>query len=164
MLDAYLPLARRLIVQSEPTRQISATALDALLAASTIRHYPAGHTLYLRGDPIQELTLALEGGLEVSVDGSDGRRSICWYLPPGQWAGLIPALDGKGAIHNLRTYTDTVLLQIPGATIKHAVQSGGELASMFLNLLCERSRSSYDTIAAANLLPLRARVAWRACC
>lgn len=159
MLDTYLPLARRLLEQTELTHKIAASTRDGLLAASSIQRHPAGRILSLRGQPMEDLLFLLEGSLEVSMQGSDGRRSIVWYLAPGQWIGLIPVLDGKGAIHNLRAHTDAVLLHVPGATFQAALQVDQSLALMCLDVLCERSRSIYDNMAAESLLPLRARVA-----
>lgn len=159
MLDTYLPLARRLLAQTELTRQVAASTLESLLAASTVRRHSAGRTLSLRGEPMHELLFMLEGSLEVSMEGSDGRRSICWYLAPGQWVGLIPVLDGKGAIHDLRTHTDAVLLQVPREAFRDALLADHSLALMCLDILCDRSRSIYDNMAAEALLPLRARVA-----
>ncbi len=157
--DAYLPLARRLLQQTEPTLRVSAATREALLAGSSIERHPAGKTLSRRADPVHELLLVLDGNLEVSMQGSDGRRSICWYLAPGQWMGLIPVIDGRGAIHDLRSHTESVLLHIPRATFSQALQADHCLALACLNLLCERSRSLYDNMAAESLLPLRARVA-----
>ncbi|MBF7729081.1 Crp/Fnr family transcriptional regulator [Pseudomonas sp. N040] len=159
MLDSYLPLARRLLEQTELTHRVAAATLDDLLAASSIQRHPPGRTFSMRGQPMANLLFVLEGSLEVSMEGSDGRRSIVWYLAPGQWMGLIPILDGKGAIHNLRAHTEAVLLHVPRATFQAALQADQSLALMCLDVLCERSRSIYDNMASETLLPLRARVA-----
>lgn len=80
-------------------------------------------------------------------------------LTPGQWIGLIPIIAGKGASHNLRAHTAMVLLPIPRTTFQHALHTDKDLALMCLNLLCERSRSTYGNMAAETLLPLHARIA-----
>ena len=159
MLDTYRPLARRLLEQTELTRQLAPATLETLLGASSIRKHPAGRTLQRRNSPMQELLFVLDGSLEVSVEGSDGRRSICWYLAAGQWMGLIPVLDGKGAIHNLRSHNDSVLLHVPRDAFLAVVHADHRMALMCIDILCERSRALYDNMAAESLLPLRARVA-----
>ena len=159
MLDSYLPLVRRMLEQTELTRQLAGNTLEHLLHSSSVKRHPAGQILSHRGDPMRELLFLLEGSLEVSMDGSDGRRSICWYLAPGQWIGLIPVIDGKGAIHNLRAHSQMVLLHVPREAFLQAMHADHNLALMCIDTLCERSRSIYDNMAAESLLPLRARVA-----
>lgn len=159
MLDAYLPLARRVLLQTDPTRAATPATCEALLAASRVRRHAAGECLSRRGDPMPELLVLLDGNLQVSMHGSDGRRSILWYLAAGQWIGLITALDGKGAVHDLHCHTESVLLHIPHKAFVHALQSDPTLTYSCLSLLCERSRVLYDRQAAESLLPLRARVA-----
>lgn len=159
MRETYLPLAQRLLQRDELAQQMSPDSLQALLAAGTIRSHAAGQLLSRRGTPLNELLFVLQGSLEVSMAGADGRRSICWYLAEGQWFGLIPIVDGKAAIHDLRAYSRTVLLHIPRAAFMAALQHDQGLAVKCLNLLCERSRALYEHVAAETLLPLRARVA-----
>lgn len=159
MLDTYLPLARRLLQQNELAQQLAPETLQSLLDASNVQRHSAGKVLALRGEVMADLLFILEGSLEVAMQGSDGRRSICWYLPPGQWMGLIPILDGKGAIHDLRCHSPMVLMHIPRAAFQRILHSDQQLALMCMHLLCERSRTLYDNLAAENLLPLRARVA-----
>lgn len=159
MLNTYLPLARRMLEEAELTRQLCPATLQSLLHDSATRRHPAGVTLSRRGEPVRELLFVLEGSLEVSIEGIDGRRSICWYLAPGQWMGLIPVLDGQGAIHDLRVHHTTVLLHIPREAFLSAMQADQHLAQMCIHILCARSRSLYDNQAAESLLPLRARVA-----
>ncbi|EFX60812.1 hypothetical protein DAPPUDRAFT_275286 [Daphnia pulex] len=134
-------------------------SLQALLAASVIRSHAAGQLLSRRGTPLGELIFVLQGSLEASMAGADGRRSICWYLAEGQWFGLIPIVDGQAAIHDLRTYSQAVLLHIPRAAFLAALQQDRGLAVKCLELLCARSRTLYEHLAAETLLPLRARVA-----
>lgn len=159
MLDTYLPLAQRLLQQNELARELAPATLQALLAAGNVQRHNAGQVLSLRGEVMADLLFVLEGSLEVAMLGSDGRRSICWYLPPGQWIGLIPTIDGRGAIHDLRAHSPMVLLHIPRSAFLRVLHSDQQLTLMCLNLLCARSRTIYENLAAENLLPLRARLA-----
>lgn len=159
MRDIYRPLAQRLLNSDELAQQISPANLHSLLAASDIRSHAAGQLLSRRSEPLNELLFVLQGSLEVSMEGPDGRRSICWYLAEGQWFGLIPIIDGKAAIHDLRAFSPTVLLHIPRATFIRALEQDRSLAVKCLNLLCQRSRALYEHVAAETLLPMRGRIA-----
>jgi CRP-like cAMP-binding protein len=159
LLDAYLPLARRFLEQTEPTRAAAPSTRETLLSASRIQRHAAGCSLSRRGEPMPELLVVLDGNLQLSMHGSDGRRSILWYLAAGQWIGLIAAIDGKGAVHDLHSHAESVMLHIPHGVFLRALQDDHALTQSCLSLLCERSRSLYDNQAAESLLPLRARVA-----
>jgi CRP-like cAMP-binding protein len=159
LLDDYLPLARRFLEQTEPTHAAAPSTRETLLAASRIQRHAAGCSLSRRGQPMPELLVVLDGNLQVSMHGSDGRRSILWYLAAGQWVGLIAAIDSRGAVHDLHSHTESVLLHIPHDAFLRALQTDPTLTQSCLNLLCERSRVLYDMQAAESLLPLRARVA-----
>lgn len=159
MRDIYRPLAQRLLNSDELAQQISPANLHSLLAASDIRSHAAGQLLSRRSEPLNELLFVLQGSLEVSMEGPDGRRSICWYLAEGQWFGLIPIVDGKTAIHDLRAYSQAVLLHIPQAVFLGVLERDHGLAMTCLNLLCQRSRALYEHVAAETLLPMRGRIA-----
>ncbi len=155
----HLPLARELLARSAPTSSVGATTRERLLAESSIQRHPADRVLSRRDEPVTELLLILDGSLEVSTRDRDGRRSICWYLATGQWMGLIPLIDGRGAIHDLRSHTSCVLLHIPRTAFSCALHDDPQLALACLNLLCERSRALYALQAAEALLSLRGRLA-----
>lgn len=89
--------------------------------------------------------------------GYAARSAGTW--PPGQWIGLIPIIDGKGTIHNLRPHAAMVLLHVPRSAFQQALRTDQGLALMCLNLLCQRSRSVYCNMATETLLPLCARTA-----
>ena len=157
-MDAYLPLARRLLVQSV-SQQVAAHTLEALLGSARIHRHAAGTRLSQRGQVMPDLLFVVEGSLEVSMEDSEGRRSICWYLGSAQWLGLISVIDRQGAVHNARAHGEVVLLHVPQQAFRAALEEDPGLARYCLQMLCERSRSLYENLAAGGLLPLRARIA-----
>ena len=159
MKDAYLPLTRHLLEQSGLSQQITPGTLQTLLAAGQIQRHAAGKQLALRGQPMPDLLFIIEGSLEVSMQDSEGRRSICWYVGAGQWLGLISTIDNQGAVHNARAHGDVVLLQVAQPVFLAALEQDPGLARTCLQMLCERSRNLYDNLAAGSLLALRARIA-----
>ena len=159
MKDVYLPLARRLLEQSDPSRQLSAGTLEHLLAASRLQRHAAGRQVSQRGQSMPDLLFVVEGSLEVSMEDGEGRRSICWYNGAGQWLGLISMIDRKNAIHDARAHSEVVLLHVPRQTFLRVLEQDPGLARYCLQVLCERSRSLYENLAAGGLLPMRARIA-----
>ena len=156
------PLAVVLARQSrEPNGfgQVSPSTLDALHSVATHRTYTRGQVLFLRGDPMPELLVILSGSIEASVEDAEGRRSVLWYLGPGQWLGLISIIDDQGSVHNLRAHTDVTALGFPRQRFLDALQRDPALAMLCLNALCARSRTLYANLAAEGLLDTRARIA-----
>jgi CRP/FNR family cyclic AMP-dependent transcriptional regulator len=158
LLDNYLPLVRRLFEQSSLTKQVDPRTLGALLGAGQIQRHAAGKVLALRGQPMPEQLFVVEGSLEISMQDPAGQRSILWYLGPGQWLGLISMLDNQGAIHDAQAHSDCVLLQVPNRAFLATMEQDPQLMHSCLQMLCERSRMTYDNLAAETLLPLRARL------
>lgn len=159
LTDAHLTLARRVLLGSTVTRDVAPATLERLLADGVVRCHADGHCLNDRDDPVDSLQLVLRGSLEVGVEGTDGRRAICWYVGPGQWFNMIPVIDGGGAIHTARAHGDTLLLHIPGKRFLAALDSDPRLARGCVLMLCERARSVYGNLAAESLMPLRGRLA-----
>lgn len=158
-MDVYLPLARRLLEQSGLSLQLTAGTLEHLLADARLQRHAAGKQVSQRGQIMPDLLFVVEGSLEVSMEDGEGRRSICWYNGPGQWLGLISVIDQKNAIHDARAHAEVVLLHVPRQTFLRVLEQDPGLARYCLQVLCERSRSLYENLAAGGLLPLRARIA-----
>lgn len=139
--------------------RVAPGTLDALHKVATHRTYARGQVLFLRGDPMPELLVIQSGSIEASIEDSEGRRSVLWYLGPGHWLGLISIIDDKGSIHNLRAHTDSTALGFPRQRFLDALQADSALAMLCLNALCARSRTIYGNLAAEGLLDTRARIA-----
>lgn len=153
-----LVLSRQLL-ESRGLGGLAPETLDTLHKFASKRSFAQGQVLYLRGDPMPELLVVLSGSIEASIEDADGRRSVVWYLGPGQWLGLIALIDGKGSVHNLRAHTETTTLGFPRQRFLDALAGDPALALLCLNALCERSRTLYANLAAETLLGLRSRVA-----
>jgi len=156
--DDALGLAQRHLARMGCVR-LAADTVQRLLAGGTLRRHPAGRSLCLRGDKEPALFLLLEGSVEVGMEDADGRRSIYWYLGPGQWLGLVSMIDGKPSVHNLRAHTDVEALHFARSGFRAALDADAQLAAACLRILAERSRAIYDRLAADTLLPLQGRVA-----
>ena len=159
MNSTSLAHARQLLDSSGFSGKLAPSTLDSLLSQATVRSYAQNQLLCLRGDTIAELRFILDGNIEVSIEDDEGRRSICWYVGPGQWLGLISIIDGLGSVHNFRAHAETTALCLPRRVFLDALNRDHGLSLMCLNLLSERSRAIYTNQAADALMPLQARIA-----
>lgn len=157
--SALQTLARRLLRENPVTQGATHSTLNRLWDESVVRRHANHSCLIVRDQPVDALQLVVKGSLEVSVDGPDGTRAICWYVGPGQWFGMIPVIDGGGAIHTARAHGDIVLLHIPARSFLTALDADSRLARGCLLMLCERGRSVYGNLASEGLMPLRGRLA-----
>ncbi|HRH87689.1 MAG TPA: Crp/Fnr family transcriptional regulator [Rubrivivax sp.] len=158
MNNDAVSLARRLLAQMGGV-PLATDTVQRLLAAGTVRRHAADRSLCLRGDAQPALFMVLDGSVEVSMEAADGRRSIYWYLGPGQWLGLISIIDGKPSVHNLRSHTEVLAMHFARSEFRAALCADAQLAIALLQILARRSRAIYDRLAADTLLSLRGRVA-----
>ncbi|WP_213957551.1 Crp/Fnr family transcriptional regulator [Variovorax sp. dw_954] len=118
-----------------------------------------GEALTRRGQPQTRLSLVQGGSLEISIHGREGKRHVIRYLRQGEVFGLIPVLDGGGAVHDADAHEDTRLVQIPRDVLLAELNAQPALAVQLLQLFCGRFRQLYELLAYQQLLSLNARVA-----
>jgi CRP-like cAMP-binding protein len=155
----YETLVRRTLDESTTFRACRPETRESLLVAATVRPIVRGESVDVRGQPVKSLRVLISGSLEVSMQAASGKRSVVWYLEPGQMQGLISVIDGKAAIHDARAHSDGLLLEIPSATFLDALARDPALMQAVLLTLCQRSRALYDIVAGEALLTLRGRIA-----
>src|SRR5688572_16896427 len=69
--------------------------LAALIRLGTLVRYPAGRTVFVKGDPGDSLMIVLEGRIRISSPTAEGREMVLNFIEPGQVLGEIALLDGK---------------------------------------------------------------------
>lgn len=138
---------------------IEAATIETLLAEGRLNSVAAGTPVSWAGQPMSDLLLVVQGALKVSRVGVDGRRHVTSFPGPGQWFGLIPIIDGEGAVHDAWAHGDALLLRVPRAVFLRCLDTDRLLNRTMVLRLCQRSRLIYDTLADDGLLPLRARTA-----
>lgn len=158
-ISAYRALARAMLGRSATLGDCVGETLDEFLARGKIERYRDGDILAMRGQPMEALLFVLTGSLEIGMVTNAGKRFVIRYLEPGQLQGIIPVIDGKDSIHDVRAHGEAVVLLIPRAVFVDAVGRDPALAQALLRLFCARSRARYDDAAFNALGALRTRVA-----
>lgn len=146
----------RSMLQNEPCE---AATVDTLLAEGRLESVAAGTPVAWAGQPMSDLLLVVQGALEISRVGVDGRRHVTSFSGPGHWFGLIPIIDGQAAVHDAWAHGDALLLRVPRASFLRCLEADRLLNRTTMLRLCQRSRAMYDALADDGLLPLRARTA-----
>ncbi len=157
--ESYRPLAERMLAETPDWQRLDAAARVRLLDSGSLRRHAAGVNLHRRGEPMTELVFVVTGNLEVSVQGVDGRRAVCWYVEPGQFIGVVPLLDGLGGIHDVIVHTEAVVLHVPKEAFLSALRDEPALVMAIVRILCDRTRTLYELLAASALQTLRTRTA-----
>lgn len=137
---------------------LEAAVIERLAGSSRQRALRDGEAVSRRGEPQTSLSIVLSGSLQISIHSREGKKHVTRFLQPGEVYGLIPVLDGAGAVHDADAHGVTELLQLPREVLLAQVQAQPALALRLLQLLCRRSRQLYESFAYQGLLPLQARV------
>jgi CRP/FNR family cyclic AMP-dependent transcriptional regulator len=148
-----------LLADAGVSARARAETLTTLLVAAHTLKLPAGRNICHRGEAVDAVVFVLEGKVEVSICTADGKRSILWFIGPGQAINLIPVIDGLPAIHDFRTHTPVVGASFPRTALLAAIDNDPGFGRALLGILCARSRTLYDHLAVEGLLSLQSRVA-----
>lgn len=132
---------------------------DMFCERGKIGRFNDGEVLASRGEAMESLVFVLQGSIEIGVFTGHGRRFVARYMEPGQLLGIIPILDGGGAIHDVQAHGEVAALLIPRATFAGAIDADPGLSQALLHLFCARSRIRYDDAMANALASVRVRVA-----
>lgn len=131
-----------------------------LFEQSVVKNYVKCETILANGSLTSNICILLQGSLEFSSLSLTGKRYIRWYLSAGQEFGLIPAIDGKESIYDVKAHQDSKVLLIPVTAFFKALEMDSQLNLALIRNLCTRSRLLHEAAIAEALLPLKAKVAW----
>lgn len=155
----FRPLAMNVLAASRWFAGFPQEAIERLVDAGRIERLGRGEVLSRRGQSIGDLSIVLDGSLDVSVTSEAGKRHVQVYLESGQAMNLIPLLDEQPTIHDASAHTDVVLLQIARAAFLAESDRDPRVAHALMRILCLRSRVLYASLLEAAFLPLRVRCA-----
>jgi CRP-like cAMP-binding protein len=130
-----------------------------LIRMSSIERYEHGESIHRIGDKVRGLYVVLTGSLENSLLQQKGRRYVLDYVPPGGVIGLIPTLDRRTALTDVRAHDDTTVVLIPRERFRALLQERPALLFTLVADLCQNVRRFGAHIERLAMLPLRERVA-----
>jgi CRP/FNR family cyclic AMP-dependent transcriptional regulator len=118
-----------------------------------------GATLFSKGDPGHSLYAVISGTVKMSISSPDGRNAILNIVGPGEIFGEIALLDGQPRSTDAIANSNCELFVIDRREFIPFVKEQPALAMKFIELLCERLRSTSDQVEQIILQNLPGRLA-----
>jgi CRP/FNR family cyclic AMP-dependent transcriptional regulator len=118
-----------------------------------------GTTLFSKGDPGNSLYAVISGTVKMSISSPDGRNAILNIVGPGETFGEIALLDGQPRSTDAIANSNCELFVIDRRELIPFVKAQPALAMKFIELLCERLRSTSDQVEQIILQNLPGRLA-----
>lgn len=155
--------ARTLLGAALGFRDCPPAVLDQLVAHGQLRRLRSGEFCVRRGDPVQHLWMVVSGLLEGSVFRSDGQRHLTGLIMPGSFHGLMSAVDGRVASHDMSARERSTVLAIPVELIRELRAREPSLVLAFERQIVFRARIVGERLMADAGMELLMRVASMLC-
>ena len=138
---------------------LPSSILAELCAMSRIERHGQGKVLYQVGESVAGLYIVATGVLENGLLQAKGRRFVLAYVPPGDFAGMVPTLDEQAALTDIRAHTDVTVVLIPRGPLRASLEREPKLLFRFTLELCQNVRRYGLHIWRLAMLGLRQRCA-----
>lgn len=103
------------------------------------RVYRAGQVVFREGEPGEIMYLVQRGSVEI-WRGRDARHWTLGIVPQGGVFGEMALFDGKPRMASAVALEDTVLVEIPGDTVRDALKRSDPLVVRLLTMLLDNMR------------------------
>lgn len=87
-----IPFDPEILRRSEMFSGLASEALEAVVAAGSVRRLPAGTRVFAQGDPGVSGHSLLEGRVKIVQARADGGQSVLRFIGPGEMYGTVAAL------------------------------------------------------------------------
>jgi CRP/FNR family transcriptional regulator, cyclic AMP receptor protein len=158
-------LARRRAVRAFLTnpllQNVPVEAVEQLVDTGYEKTWLHGELLLQYQEDCAEIHIVLAGALEASWISASGARVIAEYIQPNEVINIIPALDGRGSLMDMRAHGTTTVFHIPRAAMLEMFTRVPELMRGFFQLICSRSRAQHREFRFARLADFRTKIAER---
>jgi CRP/FNR family transcriptional regulator, cyclic AMP receptor protein len=134
-------------------------AFDQLCRYAKHSTLKRGATLFAKGDPGSSLYAVISGTVKMSISSPDGRSAILNIIEPGEIFGEIALLDNGARSADAIANSNCELFVIDRREFIPFVKEQPALAMKFIELLCERLRSTSDQVEQIILQNLPGRLA-----
>ena len=123
------------------------------------RRLADGEVLFLRGEAGTGLYGVLAGSVKITVSSATGKELMLGVMGPGEVFGEIALLDGGTRTANAIALGAATVLVVPHRQFRAFLVKRPELCVYFLEILCERLRSTNARLEDVAFLGLPARLA-----
>jgi len=151
----------QLLSNSELFRAFSPEALARVVAEARRLECERNFVVFEEGDKAEELFVVQSGRVAVGQRSVDGRESLLALMEPGDVFGEMPLFDEGRRSASARALERSVVLGIPYASVKSALDADPQLLWSVVHLLASRLRATDSALADAVLLDVTGRTAKR---
>jgi CRP/FNR family transcriptional regulator, cyclic AMP receptor protein len=132
-----------------------------VLSAGRLRHYRAGETIFIAGDPGRFVVLITEGRAKVTVPSPTGTETVLSLRGPGDLIGELTAIDDEPTPRVATVVAiDAVVCRVVRATeFRSILARHAAIAIELLRMLAARLRSSDRRLVEFGSYDLTRRVA-----
>ena len=123
---------------------LHAEALEILRGSGREKSYTARLTIYACGDVGDSLAIVESGVVRISLFGNDGRELALALLGEGEVVGEIAAIDNKQRAADVIAVGRVRVTMIPAAELRKLIHTDKTVTDFFLQMLCQRLRSTND--------------------
>ncbi len=138
---------------------LTSEAFDQLCRYAKHTVLKRGTTIFSKGDPGTSVIAVISGTVKISISSPDGRNAILNLIGPGEVLGEMSVLSGQPRSADGIANTNCELFVIDRREFLPFVRSQPSLAMKFIELLCERVRSTSDQLEQVILRDLPGRLA-----
>lgn len=142
-------------------RWMDAEARAAFAAAAHRRRYSAGQTIYLQGDPGEEMFRVEQGSVRLAVTRRDGREIVLLFLQPGDCFGNSSLIDGGPRPQSTEALTDVEVSVLDAAAFTRLRIAHRAFDDALLRLLVAQMRAAATQYAERSLDDLMSRIITR---
>ena len=126
------------LTESWPFSSIPEDTLKKLASRMSERHFPTGATLIRQGEPGDSLMLVLQGGVEVSVRGKDGKRRRIARIGEREVVGEMALVTKEPRLADVTAVTPVRVLVLPQEAFDELAREAPLLALVFSEVVQKR--------------------------
>src|ERR1700739_2552943 len=154
------PSSKLAVLRKHPYfSDLDAAAFDQLCRYAKHTTLKRGTTIFSKGDPGTSLIAVISGTVKISISSADGRNAILNLIGPGELFGEMSVLSNQPRSADAIANTNCELFVIDRREFLPFVRGQPSLAMKFIELLCERLRSTSDQLEQVILRDLPGRLA-----
>ena len=142
-------------------KEISSTALEAILERGRIVSFHKGHNISGPDQVQRAFYSVLSGSVRMSVNFADGREFVMAFLEPGNMIGLRCCLDMRAPQTDTFAETDVEALMLTAQQLQTLMHENTAVLDAVIAMLCLRMRILTDGIEQFAIWGPRARLAAR---
>ena len=123
------------------------------------RRYPAGQTIFLKGDEGNGMMAVLKGQVRISAPSREGKEVVLNIINPGEVFGEIALLDGRERTADATALSDCELLVLERRDVMQFLHKSPEICIKLLVVLCDKLRRTTEQVEDVLFLGLASRLA-----